>query len=74
MAPSSNRRILVRVTRTGQLRDLVVEQLLDVHQAQRHQGANRLHLRVHIKFGVLLAADDLDVAQATGLLALLDRS
>ena len=51
-----------------------VEQFLDVHQAQRDQGANHLHLRVHIEPGVLLAVDDGHRPQTTGLLAFPDRS
>ena len=62
------------MTNTGQLRDLVIEQLLDVHQAQRDQGQNHLYLGVHIEPGVLLAADDVHLPPTTGLLAILDRS
>ena len=54
------------MTSTGQLRDLVIEQLLDVHQAQWDQGVNHFHLGVHSEPGVLLAADDVHVPQTTG--------
>ncbi len=33
---SPHQRPFPRMTSAGQLRDLVIEQLLDVHQAQRH--------------------------------------
>ena len=48
---SPHQRLFARMTSTGQLRDLVIEQLLDVHQAQRHQGPNHFHLGVHIEPG-----------------------
>ena len=71
---SPHQRLFARMTSTGQLRDLVIEQLLDVHQAQRHQGSNHFHLGVHIEPGVLLAPDDVHLPQTTGLLAFPDRS
>ena len=39
---SPHQRLFARMTSTGQLRDLVIEQLLDVHQAQR-QPVQRHH-------------------------------
>ena len=52
----------------------IVKQLANVHQAQRHQGADRLDLGIELELGVLLAANHLDLTQSTGLLAFLDRS
>ena len=48
----------------------LVEQLLDVHQPQRNQGPDQLHLGIDLQLGVLLSVDDVDRAQRATFLAL----
>ena len=71
MTAPAHRRILAGVALARQRGHLRVEQLLDMHQAQRDQGPDELHLGVHLQLGVVLATDDLDRAQRATLLALL---
>ena len=52
----------------------LVEQLLDVQQAQRNQRPDQLHLGIDFQLGVLLSVDDVDRAQRVTFLALPDRS
>ena len=74
MTAPSDRRVLAGVPLASQRCHLRVQQLLHVHQAQRDQGADQLHLGVHLQIGVVLAADDVDRAQRATLLALPDRT
>ena len=57
---TTDRRVLPGVARARQRRHLLVEQLLYVHQAQRNQRTDQLHLGVQLQIRVGLAANDRD--------------
>src|SRR5437867_3962865 len=57
------RAVRVRVARTRQRFDLLVEQHLNVHQSQWDQTPDQLHLRVRLQSLVLLAPQHPDLAQ-----------
>ena len=72
MTAPADRCGLAGVPLARQRRHLLVEQLLDMHQPQRNQGPDQLHLRVDVQFRVLRPVDDLNRAQRANLLALPD--
>ena len=67
-------RVFAGVALASQRGHFLVEQLLDVHQPQRNQGSDQLHLGIDLQLGVLRAVDDVDRAQRATFLALSDRS
>ena len=57
---ATDRRLLTGVARARQRRHFLVEQLLDVHQPQRDQGPDQLHLGIDVQLGIVLPVDDVE--------------
>ncbi len=59
VTPSLHRLRLPSVSLSRQLNNLVVKQLVNMHQAHRHQRADHLDLRVHFELPLFLSLHDL---------------